>query len=372
MPYSGGNATILTDGSFLEQEQLLRERDAIDEEGEDDDDDDDETMSTAAAFFQLPVPPGPRTMREQEKAASQEAAPAAAAAAAASAKIKTRFVCGLLALTGVQQAFCFRTYGSFPNMMTGHAIKLMEQLSSGRLGGCLFHSTMIVSYIAGLSFFAHLKHHSLARGGVTMDTDPSLAPAASTSTSSTTKSSSLMTRVSRVAAGFFVLSDLVAWLVGTMALFTSGGSISSISSSNLARLPILAIAFGLINAATMDSVGVVTFAITGQMNKIAVAGTEMFWLQRGPTEGERNNNRNSNAVFETSCKGLAAFFASLLLTNIWMNMVGGSLGGGIPSSSSSHWIKRLGVALAGSYSALFYWYTSALGRSKCREEDERQ
>ncbi len=376
------------DSSYDYNYDLEAEEESLEEEEEE-----AEPLPSSASFFQLPLPDvvssavqeglvesgigGTSESTTVATAASASAAASADATKAAAERVKTRFVCGLLALTAYQHAICYRTFGSFPNMMTGHAIKLVEKLASGGIfrggaaDGCLFHCAMILSYTAGLSLFAHLKHHH--------------TNTSSSSSSSNHRSNkmqlparpSLLTRVARVAAGIYLLSDVVVWLAGK-ALLT--GPASFAPRAGLAGLPLWAVSSGLINAATVDAVGVVTFAITGQLNKIGVGGTELLWLQGDRRDGTISSNAaaaSSAALFDISWKGLGAFFAALLVTNVGMNLVGASPGGGgVLASTSLAWIRRLlaspprGLTLAALYSALFFWYTSALTRH--RNNDHRE
>ena len=75
----------------------------------------------------------------------------------------------------------------------------------------------------------------------------------------------------------------------------------------------MAVAFGMINAATQESIGAVTNAVTGHYGKIGLGIGENLFLQlKKDSDGKSVNN----TPFFTSLQGVCSFGGSLILTNL--------------------------------------------------------
>jgi uncharacterized membrane protein YoaK (UPF0700 family) len=221
------------------------------------------------------------------------------------AQRKNWFMVSLLLMTGITEAICFRRFGCFPNMMTGNTVRCMDALVDGKLDSFLKHANMITSYVAGSFLFSTLKH---TRQKYNLKT-PTLI------------------WVARLAPVLFGLSDVF------------GSSLGNKQRDVVLRLPILALGFGMINAAANDAVGTVTNAVTGHWTNVGLGTVERLIIPSQTPKG-----------WIISLKVIGTFVLSLLATNVvyrWLETK--------PLLLSR--LPPLGLGLGAVYFALLTWYS---------------
>ena len=205
----------------------------------------------------------------------------------------------LVALTGITEGICYRRFGFFPNMMTGNTVRCMDALADMALLG-----SMILSYISGGALFQ-------------------LIPKAAEKGKSYSH---------------------LAWVAG-IALFVLGLSDFVAVTFDRWRMPLLAIGFGLINAAANDSVGSVTNAVTGHWTKIGLGTAERLVF---PDQKSKD--------WTKSIKVVGTFMVSIFTTTItykWLETQ--------PSILSR--LPPLGTSLGFAYAMLFCWYSQTRSSS---------
>lgn len=177
-------------------------------------------------------------------------------------------IISLLSLSGIVEAICFRRFRCFPNMMTGNTVRCMDALAENRLDTVMMYLGLIVNYVSGGALYKFL---------------------------STWKKDIDLAWVSKISFGFFLLSDLIGRIKDASRIFP------------------MAVAFGMINAATQESIGAVTNAVTGHYGKIGLGIGENLFLQlKKDSDGKSVNN----TPFFTSLQGVCSFGGSLILTNL--------------------------------------------------------
>jgi hypothetical protein len=139
---------------------------------------------------------------------------------------------------------------SYGNMMTGNTIKLMDHLAAGRWPQASYPASLVPAYILGASICTWLNKVDLSNlglGGPSQEAFSHLNPPRRLR-------SPQQIAVLRVVA----IVSVVLFILGEFFGFIISGS-----STSRWRLPFFACAFGLINAATLAAIHVVTNAVTG-------------------------------------------------------------------------------------------------------------
>jgi hypothetical protein len=335
-PFTTTTATTTTTAvapplaSYREKEQEQEEEEEEEEEEPD--------------FFQLPI--SAATTRTTTTTTTKETTTASPAISLEG--LHTKFSIGLMAISGFVEGYCLKKYGCFPNMMTGTVVKLMENLSNGGgdLSAICRHASMISCYMVGSAVFALYKHHVENDNRNHSHTNHNTLPRRRT------RRSELLNGSATIAIAILLLSDLV-------------GSLS-------ARLPLLAMSFGVLHAVALDTVGVVPFALTGHMTKIAQGVTNEFCLTRGTLTRRRRSKPDASyrtsKGYHTSVKGLLAFMGSAVVANIVCRSVNTNI-----MMQQSTWLSvlklpsLLGTSLALLYGVLFRWYTNACDKQQQQE-----
>jgi uncharacterized membrane protein YoaK (UPF0700 family) len=276
-------------------------------------------------------------------------------------RLDTRFLIAMMAMAGYVEGFCLVTYKTFPNMMTGNTVKLVEAILYGRWNKMVYYSTIILLYMMGGSIFVQWKDYAQKKTITTTTTNTltsssSPPPTTSTVTSTTTQPMemveyrSILTRgVALLTMGILMASDLI------------GGGTKAI------RLPLLGMAFGLLHAYTIDLIGVVPFAMTGHLTKIGIGLTKDYVLMKekpaiknqafdhtspstSSTTSTSSPHRYNPKGYTTSIWGLLAFMGMAMLANIVLALAGQSIR--LYTALQSH----MGMTLAVSYGLLLRWY----------------
>ena len=217
-------------------------------------------------------------------------------------------------------------------MMTGHTVKVLDALAGWELKDAVWGTTMIVSYFLGGALYKiiHLLQQHPRQQQHPSNNDPSQTELVVPNT---------LTAVARWSMVWFCLSDFLEWRLGV--------------AQALWRLPLLSVAFGMINAATMDIWGAVTNAVTGHWTKMSTG------LAEGLVIGSKGIGHSS----KMSAACMASFAISLMATSGVMQWFGSSattssLGTGL-AKGQSFILKRLpplGMTLGLIYGVLFTGY----------------
>jgi uncharacterized membrane protein YoaK (UPF0700 family) len=205
---------------------------------------------------------------------------------------KNLFIFSLVTLTGISEAICFRRFGCFPNMMTGNTIRSLTFLADLEFGKALFHAALIFSYVLG--------------GGVFQVMDVLLV----TSSNKTNNNSKQLKDVKSTL-------PLVAG-VG-LALFCGSDLLNKRMANARAGLPILALGYGMINAATLNVVGAVTNAITGHWTKVGLGVGDYIVENTKARGGSSSSSKGSFPTTSTGC--VAAFSLSVVVTGLLFNRI---------------------------------------------------
>ena len=228
---------------------------------------------------------------------------------------KNLFIFSLVTLTGISEAICFRRFGCFPNMMTGNTVRSMSFLADLEFEKALFHVALVVSYVTGGGLFSIL--------------DAKVSTSNKTNNKLQKDSKSTLRLVAGIGLTLFCGSDL---LNQRMANARAG-------------LPILALGYGMINAATLNAVGAVTNAITGHWTKVGLGVGDYLVDQR--------KGGSSKRLFPTTSAGcVAAFCLSVLLTGMMFNRI-------VARPTLLARMPPFGTSFGVLYAILLTWYSNS-------------
>jgi uncharacterized membrane protein YoaK (UPF0700 family) len=298
---------------------------------------------TQTSFFQLPVPTVATTTTTSTQISSSTRP------IITQDRLDTRFLIAMMGMAGYVEGFCLLSFGTFPNMMTGNTVKLVEAMLYGRWNKILYFSSMILLYMVGGSIFVQWKDYANTKttlSSSSFDNTPPISPA-----QQLVEYRSTLTRgVALLSMGTLIASDL---------LF---GGIQA------TRLPLLGMAFGILHAYAIDLIGVIPFAMTGHLTKIGIGLTKDYILgekksiikeptayqttPQTPPSTPRYNPRG----YQTSIRGLSVFMGMALLANIVLSLAAKSI------RLSTLLQSRLGTTLALSYGLLLRWYDRQHGK----------
>jgi uncharacterized membrane protein YoaK (UPF0700 family) len=258
-------------------------------------------------------------------------------------KRKRILTSGLLFLSGMAESICFRKFGLYPTMMTGNTVKCITALSDFQWTTAGSIGMYILCYSLGgtLNRFLDLwaaqrrqHNHQIA----------SLKENLPSSSLSSSPSARNLPWVARLALVLFVCADFMACKI----------------QQGIAVLPVMSLAFGLINAAALDELGCATNAVTGHCTTMGLGFAEhvLFtsWPFTSHTLKSRSSdmspgaNKSSKEKFITSLQGTTAFVLSVFLTGVvyrWVTAQGPSITGLLPP---------LGTSFGLAYLALMTWY----------------
>jgi uncharacterized membrane protein YoaK (UPF0700 family) len=235
---------------------------------------------------------------------------------------KTIFTLALVMLAGITEGICYRRFRCFPTMMTGNTIRGLDALADWDVSTAMMHGRLILAYVAGGALFKFLDVLYQQR-------QQEKENAVGSSSSTLSSNNLLLVWVARVAFVLFGVSDLMG------------------CKRDMWRLPPLALGFGMINAATMDVLGVVTNAVTGHWTKIGVGMAERALLK---------SDTNNNKGYRTSLQTVGTFVSSMLVTNLvyrWLETQAPMLLSRLPP---------LGMSLGVLYTSLLTWYSRCDGQ----------
>jgi len=217
--------------------------------------------------------------------------------------------------------------------MTGTILKVAEAVGNLNFSAAAIHASMVGCYIGGGFVFSLWKKTAV----VTADKNQQ-------------KKSSL-TAISVLSAVCLLLSDAIGR--------------TSLSSF---RLPLLAAAYGIINAGTVDVGAGVTYAMTGHVTKVG----------QGLATGKLSKPGDPSAkpsAHRTSAQGLAVFSVAALVANLVCGLLDRS--GKATTGALVAWpleVARmvlsklpLGTTLVVVYAWLFRWYVGASAKASSAE-----
>lgn len=263
-------------------------------------------------------------------------------------QIHATFVYSLMGLSGFVEGFFVRRHGCFPNLMTGTMLRLAAAVGNLELSTAVFYASMVGAYTAGGFVFALWKQDNNNDNSNDNTNYPN-------NNNNRLKHHKNLEAVAVLSSVFFVFSDFVV---------------------KSAKLPLLAVGFGILNAGTMDAGAGVTNAMTGHMTKI---GQGFAGSKAAKTAKIANNNNKRSAsssqaqppAHVASARGLAVFWTAALASNLLCGVLERSASGGAMGSASiaSRLVQGfaarlpLGTTLAVAYGGLLRWYLGASARA---------
>jgi uncharacterized membrane protein YoaK (UPF0700 family) len=216
---------------------------------------------------------------------------------------KQTFITLLGIICGATDVIFVNHFKCYANMMTGNTMKCATALASGEWQTAARFALLVVCFTTGSSLFQLL----------TLNVKPTDKRV------DVTKMRLL--RISPIVLFIFTVADVVARVVHPSTF-----------------LPILALAFGLLNTAIFDSVGTITYATTGHLTKIGIGAVDcVLFKKMFPMD---------NMQF------IVTFVASIIAsTKVYQWIV---------SASSVHRIPQIpmGLTLGCLYYVLLAWYSS--------------
>jgi uncharacterized membrane protein YoaK (UPF0700 family) len=218
-------------------------------------------------------------------------------------KRKNTFIYLLAFVSGMADVACFKRFGFYASMMTGNTIRVGSAIVDLRWEEALFFGTVIVSYSFGASLLRGISIQTKK-----LDTERHT-----------------LLSVAPVALVIFCSADFVA------------------SAFPRAFPPILAIGFGLINAAAVDATKVVTNAVSGHCMNVGLGLADAVLLQP------------PGKAMKTSFRVLVSFLASIIVSSAghhWLTL--------------NPWVKLppVGASFGVLYAALLIWYATSLQRDR--------
>lgn len=257
-------------------------------------------------------------------------------------QIQQSMVLLFMSLSGIVEAICWFQYKCFPNMITGHTVKVLDAIARWQWKDAGWGTAMILSYVLGGTLYKtiHLLQERRQPQQQPQEQQQQQQHASIHVIPNT------LTAVARWVAVWFSLSDFVA-------IHLLSGDHANI----LWRLPLLSVGFGMINAAISDIWGTVTNAVTGHWTKIGTGFAEGMLL--GP--------KSIGQASKMSVACMVVFIMSLITTSGLLQGLAGVIGSTTTSSSSSssgrvlrsilfHRIPPLGTTLGLVYGAVFTGY----------------
>ncbi|KAG7365749.1 DUF1275 domain containing protein [Nitzschia inconspicua] len=229
-------------------------------------------------------------------------------------RLDSRFAVAMMALAGYVEGFCLLRYHAFPNMMTGNAVKLVEAMCTCNPYKVVYNTCLIVLYMMGASLYVQWKEFAMQQQ----------------TQNNNQKHNNLQSRLTRGVAFWSILTFLASDVL--------------FHGSTATRLPLLGMAFGILHSYTLDTVGIIPFAMTGHMGKIGMAVTQNHLLEKKQQPSSIYDPKG----YRTSIKGLFAFLASAGVANFAFAIT--------QHVTWKRYVPPLGITLAVLYGLLFRWY----------------
>lgn len=248
--------------------------------------------------------------------------------------------------------------------MTGNTIKLMDHLAAGRWGAAIYPAVLVPAYILGASLctlLSKLDLTVLGLGGPSATAFSHLQPP-------------------RRLRSPQQISVLRVVAVGCVILFLAGEVVMATHSRW--RLPFFACAFGLLNAATLAAIHLVTNAVTGHWITVGlgVADDLPVLLNRqssrphdddtmmpvtAPTDQppvvthEPPRRTDDQKPWKSSMYVAASFLGSIIITSLLYNECLREMEHHPywPLALLFRFSPPMGVLFSGIYTVLLYWYT---------------
>jgi len=327
---------------------------------------------------------------------------------------KQLFACALAACSGFADVLCYHSFGCYGNMMTGNTIKLMDHLAAGRWSEALYPASLVPAYVVGAALCTYLSKLDLTRlgwGGPSARAFSHLQPPRRL------RSPQQISVLRVVAVGCVVLflagevfgSCLEWWWWwwwwwaphdNSESPTSTATTITTMTTTDQRwRLPFFACAFGLLNAATLAAIHLVTNAVTGHWITVGLGvaddlpillNRQSSYHHHGTEDGDNDgddgsNNNDLNATikapttqppieppsdetlpptekqkqWKSSMFVAASFLGSIILTSIFYNECLRQV------EHHPHWPLALlfrfsppmGVLFSVLYTVLLYWYT---------------
>ncbi|KAG7351650.1 DUF1275 domain containing protein [Nitzschia inconspicua] len=230
-------------------------------------------------------------------------------------RLDSRFAVAMMALAGYVEGFCLLRYHAFPNMMTGNAVKLVEAMCTCNPYKVVYYTCLIVLYMIGASLYVQWKDFAMQQQ----------------TQNNNQKHNNFQSRLTRGVAFWSILTFLASDVL--------------FHGSTATRLPLLGMAFGILHSYTLDTVGIIPFAMTGHMGKIGMAVTQNHLLEK---KQQQPSSIYDPKGYRTSIKGLFAFLASAGIANVVFAIT--------QHVTWKRYVPPFGITLAVLYGLLFRWY----------------
>ena len=242
-----------------------------------------------------------------------------------------RFVTGIMVLTGITEAICFRKWNFFPNMMTGNTVRCMDSVAQMKFYSAFQYATLIGSYIIGSGIPKALDN---------IATNNNNNSNSNSKLNLFGKERPTLVNVGRIALVVLGLSD-----------FISTESVSGL----LYKLSVMAFAFGMINAVTQTETGTVTNAVTGHWGKIGEGAANRLFLPKSTTRFPNNTPTNNKAA-NMSLRCTITFMVSIVASTLVMIGSEKYLSSATKPGNNVLRIPPIGITLGLLYNILFDWY----------------
>lgn len=221
---------------------------------------------------------------------------------------KAIFAVSLAVLSGVMDVICFQRFGCFAHLMTGNTFKCVTAATESRWRETAFLAAMVASYTAGASGY-RLVDIVTEKLRQTKRHKKFILPSA-------------FSLLSVILLPVFGLSDVLCriWHLPTSILAFSW-----------------AFGSGMVNASTLNSMGIVTNAVTGHWNKVGVAFADQALL--GEQNGALSMSRNV----------ITATVLSICATNLTVKAL-------VDKARLTSLLPPVGLVIGLVYFYLFRWY----------------
>jgi uncharacterized membrane protein YoaK (UPF0700 family) len=225
-------------------------------------------------------------------------------------KRKNTFTSLLAIIAGMADVACVKRFGFYANMMTGNTIRVGSAIVDLRWDEALFFGTVVTSYTLGAS---------LLRG-----------------------ISTIQTKKTRIDDDDTERHALLSVAPLVLVIFCSADVVSR--AFPRAFPPILALGFGLMNAAAVDATKVVTNAVSGHCTNVGLGLADALLLFQPPGKGTK-----------ASVRILLFFLSSIILSSAGHRWL-----------SHNPWVKLppVGASFGVLYSALLIWYATSTQRER--------
>lgn len=289
---------------------------------------------------------------------------------------KQLFACALAASSGFADVLCYHSFGCYGNMMTGNTIKLMDHMAAGRWRQAVYPAALVPAYILGAALCTLLSKWDLTAlglGGPSAREFSHLQPP-------------------RRLRSPQQISVLRVVAICCVVLFLLGEVWGCLVNSQRWRLPFFACAFGLLNAATLAAIHLVTNAVTGHWITVGLgvaddlpvllnrqssrstsgndtaltAPTAQPPVQAAPEEEEptpppppSSSPPSNDKKWKSSMFVAASFLGSIIVTSLLYNECLREVQHhpNWPLALIFRFAPPMGVVFSVLYTALLYWYT---------------